>query len=273
MFYEFSSPAEMRVYVNTGYKSLDSVKKLTGADVISNFQMFNSNWTACCFTKVDGKVIGTDGYVYEGFGWNKYDGRFTFDTSNHHERYENFAGALLIVKDGKYPAYDIIPAIRGTRGRTALGMKADGTIVLWCSSDSNNPLTIPKLAERMIAAGCKYAINFDGGGKSQCITPKGGVYSNVIVHTMFYAKLEKEEEDGDMNGISVPTLSKGDRGTEAVKSLQQLLICKGYSCGVCGADGDFGGGTLSALNRFKAARGLPQDGVADNETWERLING
>lgn len=272
MFYEMKTPAEMGVYVNSGYKTLSAAKQLLGADVVSNFQMFNSNWTACCFTKVDGKVIGTDGYIYEGFGWNRKDGKFAFDLSSNHERYENFAGALTIVKDGKYPAYNIPSAIGGVRGRTALGQKADGTIVLWCSSDGNGPLSIPALAEKMIAKGCRYAINFDGGGKSQCITPAGSVYSSVIVHTIFWARLGKKEAGKTDDGITVPTLQKGDR-SDAVKSLQQLLIAKGYSCGVCGADGDFGSGTLTAINRYKQSRGLPIDGIADAATWNRLING
>ena len=52
MLYEFKAPAEMGVYVNGSKYSLSQVKRVVGADAVCNFQLFNANWTACCFTKV-----------------------------------------------------------------------------------------------------------------------------------------------------------------------------------------------------------------------------
>ena len=52
----------------------------------------------------------------------------------------------------------------------------------------------------------------------------------------------------------------GDSG-EAVKVMQNMLIVCGYSCGVYGADGEFGGDTETALKKFQKAAGLDVDGL------------
>lgn len=41
-----------------------------------------------------------------------------------------------------------------------------------------------------------------------------------------------------------------------MKTLQAALIAYGFSCGAAGADGDFGGGTETALKRFQTKYGL-----------------
>lgn len=57
------------------------------------------------------------------------------------------------------------------RGRTAIGAKADGTFIIRCVSDvDGNRLTVPELAECMIAIGCTDAVNLDGGGSASWIT-------------------------------------------------------------------------------------------------------
>lgn len=64
-------------------------------------------------------------------------------------------------------------------------------------------------------------------------------------------------------------LQLGDKGT-AVKSLQQRLIKLGYSCGRCGADGDFGNGTKKAVIAFQKAQRLEVDGIAGVNTIARI---
>ena len=55
-------------------------------------------------------------------------------------------------------------------------------------------------------------------------------------------------------------LKKGSTGS-AVVTMQTMLIACGYSCGVSGADGDFGKNTLAALTAFQAEQGLEADGI------------
>ncbi|MEY8382725.1 peptidoglycan-binding protein [Christensenellaceae bacterium 44-20] len=57
---------------------------------------------------------------------------------------------------------------------------------------------------------------------------------------------------------------------EDVRAIQNALISKGYSCGGGGADGQFGAGTENAVKAFQKANGLAADGVAGQNTCEKL---
>lgn len=70
----------------------------------------------------------------------------------------------------------------------------------------------------------------------------------------------------------LPLLRYGDKG-ECVRSAQLLLIGRGYSCGVCGADGEIGQGTYNAVIAFQKAKELNTDGVIGPLTWYKLLNG
>ena len=83
-------------------------------------------------------------------------------------------------------------------------------------------------------------------------------------------KYEEERQEEGIVTITLKQLYKGCEG-EQVKSMQQLLIAKGYSCGSYGADGDFGSGTHAAVVKFQKARGLVMDGICGANTWNALL--
>lgn len=70
--------------------------------------------------------------------------------------------------------------------------------------------------------------------------------------------------------LGMRQLSHGDKG-EDVRALQILLIGRGYNCGGCGADGDFGDKTLQALEAFQRDMHLEADGVAGKLTLSCLM--
>lgn len=74
-------------------------------------------------------------------------------------------------------------------------------------------------------------------------------------------------EDHTMNS---PTLKKGSKG-DAVKAMQILLIGYGYTCGCCGADGDFGEATQAGLRNFQFDHRLTVDGICGQKTWSKLL--
>nr|DAI00974.1 MAG TPA: PlyB like endolysin [Caudoviricetes sp.] len=80
-----------------------------------------------------------------------------------------------------------------------------------------------------------------------------------------------EPKQDDKTEVTMPTLKKGDRGGD-VKKAQQLLIAKGYSCGSYGADGDFGSGTLVAVNKLRKDNSLTETGIIDNDVWVILLD-
>lgn len=70
--------------------------------------------------------------------------------------------------------------------------------------------------------------------------------------------------------LEMKNLKKGCKG-EDVRALQILLMGRGYSCGNCGADGDFGGDTEKAVRAYQKAKGLVQDGIAGKATMGSLL--
>ena len=70
--------------------------------------------------------------------------------------------------------------------------------------------------------------------------------------------------------LKFKNLRKGDVG-ENVKALQLLLIGKGFNCGACGADGDFGAATEAAVIAFQQKFGLAADGIAGRDTMSVLL--
>ena len=82
-------------------------------------------------------------------------------------------------------------------------------------------------------------------------------------------KPQAEKPKEDKVSSSKPTLKKGASGSN-VKTLQKLLIAKGYSCGTKGADGKFGDSTLAAVKQFQKDNGLKADGIVGAKTWEAL---
>lgn len=72
---------------------------------------------------------------------------------------------------------------------------------------------------------------------------------------------------GSLYTLKFAVLRKGDKG-EAVRAVQILLKGRGYNVG---ATGNFGNGTVSALNKFKKAKGLTPDGIVDADTMAALL--
>lgn len=96
--------------------------------------------------------------------------------------------------------------------------------------------------------------------------------TSVVGGTIPEVKEETAKPSTEAACSTLPTIKKGVK-SEAVRSMQHILVGRGFSVGKTGADGSCGGNTVSGLNKFKKSKGLPEDGVCDHETWRRLING
>jgi len=87
-----------------------------------------------------------------------------------------------------------------------------------------------------------------------------------------YAANSGSEESQD-TAVSLPMVKRGDV-SGAVLSVQLLLIHKwAVSCGIDGADGDFGPNTESAVKAFQTHKRLEADGIVGPLTWAALIGG
>ena len=74
----------------------------------------------------------------------------------------------------------------------------------------------------------------------------------------------------DRYSLKMRMLRQGTKG-EDVRSLQYLLIAKGYDCGLWGADGDFGSQTYRAVTLFQRGNALDADGIAGPKTMATLL--
>ncbi len=70
--------------------------------------------------------------------------------------------------------------------------------------------------------------------------------------------------------VELRQLQKGSNGND-VKSLQQLLIARGYNLGSYGSDGSFGDATLAAVKKYQSDNKLTSDGIVGKTTWESLF--
>lgn len=93
--------------------------------------------------------------------------------------------------------------------------------------------------------------------------------SNIKVSTE-EVKNATEKTNGSWCNLKLPVLSKGSK-SDYVRGAQILLIGNKCSCGVYGADGDFGNATKSAVEKFQKKKGLKADGVIGKNTWTALL--
>jgi hypothetical protein len=78
------------------------------------------------------------------------------------------------------------------------------------------------------------------------------------------------EPDTNRFNLQLRILRIGDSG-EDVRALQTLLALRGFRCGICGADGEFGTATEKAVRKFQTAYFLAVDGEAGHDTWSALL--
>ncbi|CCZ19751.1 putative uncharacterized protein [Candidatus Apopatosoma intestinale] len=95
--------------------------------------------------------------------------------------------AQWLVRDGKQVRYGDGHAQGSRAPRTALGIKEDGTVVMFVCDGRNVPvavgMTMDELAEAMYGLGCVTAINCDGGGSSTFISEREGTGELTIKNT------------------------------------------------------------------------------------------
>lgn len=131
----------------------------------------------------------------------------------------------------------------------------------------------PGTAVFMVSGGKRTHIGlYIGGGK--CIEAQGtrtGVVMSDLSRWDEWGTLTDVDCDlpAETLEIALRTLRKGDEGGD-VRTMQELLIAKGYGVGRAGADGVFGGETQSAVRACQYDHGLKSDGICGPLTWAVL---
>ena len=267
MIYTFK-PKEMGIYHNSGKKSITQIQKELNCDVICNLNLFNGNWTGACYTRSNGKVIGSDGYGYYGYGFDRNDSTFVRDWS-YKDKHDNFFGCWDVIL-GSEPTQSAVPSwTSGLRRRTVIGKTRDGSILIYANTTPESP---EKMVQNLLAAGVIDAICLDGGGSTQLRCPTGVVVSSDktprAVHTLFWANLSVKKP---VCPYAEPTsnvrlLSFGSNA----RWVQWMLNQYGYGLSV---DGIIGVKSVAAIKDFQKKHNLTADGIVGELTREALING
>lgn len=180
-------PKKIKIYVNTGYKTMAQIKAETGCDAIINGGLFEGN-RACRRLFADKKTIADDGVARWGLAWDENIVR----CSQNWLHYYNFISCTCIVRDGKSEAnLDYTKDMSGARQRTAMGVFEDDRVWLYATHTPTTPEQLQKIA---LDAGVKHAIMLDGGGSTQCIFPNGTLTSSRKVHNLICVWTEEEEK-------------------------------------------------------------------------------
>ncbi len=105
---------------------------------------------------------------------------------------EAVAGMTILIIDGEMVDHS---ADTATHPRTAVGIKADGSLVFFVADGRQKPetlgMTYTDLAHTMLAFGCVNAMALDGGGSSIMLTQREATDDLVVRSSPSYAKIER----------------------------------------------------------------------------------
>jgi len=268
--YYVCKPRRVAIYVNTGRKSAAQIKKELGCDALLNGGLYDmQKFVPYCWLKVDGITLHSEMWSDWGIAWN--NDAIEMDSSYNIGYYENFISCVTLIQNNravKPLLYD--SALGGRRGRSAIGLKADGKVLLYCTQDGGKDAMTPEqLQTEMQKLGCVSAIMLDGGGSSQCIFPNGSIASQRIVQNYIAIWTEKPSEQSNPQcpyAEPIGNIRWGSIGSGA-KWVQWQLNRHGASLDV---DGLFFSKSVAALKDFQRANGLTADGICGAMTRGKL---
>lgn len=169
----FNKIKRIQIYENPKGKTLATIMRETGADYAINGTLYNMRTrNAVCPLRIDGITKFAGPYKYWGYAWNT-DTPISFGTIVVPDYdWDNWIACSMILRNGNIIENMIYnPAMGGSRGRTAIGIKfVDGErrLCFYVSSDkSGYRITPKKLASILQKYGWNSAIMLDGGGSSQ----------------------------------------------------------------------------------------------------------
>lgn len=187
-------------------EEIRNARARVGADIMINGGLFNLSTGATeCGLKVNGvwvrKVFGVNGLAMNG---NK--AQIIYMDSNRDAQWTDFIqchGELVMAGVIKST-----PKLLDKRGRTAVGTKPDGSLVTYVCTDGADALNGQQLASKMLALGCNYAVNMDGGGSSSYIGPDATILPDRKIDNFIAIYLEKTEDKPVSTGIKAADLAR-----------------------------------------------------------------
>ena len=191
-----------QIYYNPKKKTIAQIKKETGCTHVINAYLFNDKFKPVDWCVVNGEVISTS--KYNDYGLCISDNKPEFCTYRKGED-KNFISGIPIIVGDKFVYRKLTPDVARPAQRTAVGWTHEDKIVIFCYSGN---LTREQLQVKMKSLGCFNALMFDGGGSTQCIFPKGKLYSSRKVPTLllFWSKGSTKKEIPNVHEKESPSM-------------------------------------------------------------------
>lgn len=169
---------------------------------------------------------------------------------------EAVSGWQILVKDGKALTFNDAT----TNPRTAVGIRADNTVVFYMVDGRQAPLSVgmtsDEMAQTMVDLGCVEAMHLDGGGSATFATQRAGEAEN---NTTAGLSLRCSPSDGYERTVSssiliVSTSTKDGKFDHAILSPNQEVYTPGSTITFTAQGADSAGGPAS----------MPESGLS----WE-----
>ena len=157
MIVKISKPRKAEIYISTGRHSAAQVRKIIGADVVINGGLYDmKTLVPNCHLRVNGMDYATDPYNYVyGYGWTTGKADLRPIESKNKVIVDNYICDSWMVTGGKVVDMIYAAAQGGSRGNTAIGVCADGSIVVNVHQDiAAERCTPEELQQEMIDNGC-----------------------------------------------------------------------------------------------------------------------
>lgn len=182
--YDIFECVKAQIYYNPNKKSLAEIKRETGCTHAINGYLFNRKFKPLDWCVIDGRVISES--IYNDYSFGIIKSKPVFGVASLFKD-ENLLSGIPIIVKGNYVYRNLTADVARPAQRTAVGWTEKGKVILFCYSSR---MTREKLQEKMKDLGAYNALMFDGGGSTQCILPKGKIYSSRRVPTLllFWAK-------------------------------------------------------------------------------------
>lgn len=196
--YDIFDCVKAQIYYNPNKKSLAEIKRETGCTHAINGYLFNKSFKPVEWCVIDGRVISTS--MYNDYGFALFKGKPLFNLASMFKD-TNFLSGIPIIVKGDFAHRNLTPDVAREAQRTAVGWTKEGKIILFCSPGR---MSREKLQGKMKDLGAYNALMLDGGGSTQCIFPKGKIYSSRMVPTLllFWDKeVKKDNNTSDVEGV------------------------------------------------------------------------
>ena len=146
---------------------------------------------------------------------------------------------------------------------------SDDTVMTYCHLASPCKLTEGSFVEEGQIIGYMGATGRTNGAHLHWGIKKNGEWIDPEPYLDKDYIVKEEKPKQTYCTVKLPVLKPGDKG-EAVKTMQTLLISRGYSLSK-GATGNFGSSTKAALLAFKKDVGLEETENCGTKTWPALM--